>query len=919
MVRRMPIMSAADRILASLETKRLRRTWNPDLHPRDSKGRFVETGGIARMWGGGLARVLRALGGRDVLVENLATHQRSRINASRLTMVSRPDGSAPTKSKAKVRDEDARRFGDLNRPTGYGPHVPEKDDNGGDHSENDHGDNGLTPDTVHERDDQDQPIGQDIEGQDLGAGPDDPNNDDDEPMVPQGRVMTNERDAEGNPLPPTQRGNVASRFFPNLLPIDDGGEHAHHVAGNGDALRAGGPEVDNHNSQFWDTNHARRAVHDLSEDYLADLQGVWPSGWDNPEAEELYTSLHDAGDMEIGDDKNDQLNPDDVDKLSWLADEADQLAELAHNDGRDEVARYAANLRDALTLAYDRFQAHEGKPIPKPRKRLAKDQPLVPRGWRSDGAVNTVFNTPQKPGTTKPAARGRGGKRFNSLDELKAHWQSGKLEPYTTDKAAQQRHQKETAALFGKLDKPQLSRQGTFVVAKMTVEKDGKRKSGYAVIVSGSGVRLAMSDRKGEALDFANRLEVAQLNGKPFDWDSPGYHQRLESREGQEMVRQASVEAKKAFADKAAKKRDGAAAKRTPAPETPAAPAAPTAQTPGDRAPEQYHRTVSGNREYDATRARWKQLAAAMPEGSPARADLEAAAKNFNGAVMGDITLNEPTDLNGHVTSVTLRDTETGQRLPFGMFPSDTAAVSFLRRDADPVMRNPDGSHKYPAGPERDRKWVELIAKSKSLQARSAQKWLDAHPETPNTPGAPAAPAERPNPLVQAAQQIADTTGAPRANVGVGHVGPNSADNSDGSTFHKPGTTSELRDYWKNGGAPALSASQRDHLKTIANRPEWKVTLADHFAFAIIQRGPEDFSVVRAYDGRPLGYTGGAGRGFKTWREASRFALKVGQVEEPSRPGQPVDWWDPELSRRNPSRVGGWRKDFGERMDDVRG
>ncbi|MBG7704804.1 DEAD/DEAH box helicase family protein, partial [Streptomyces sp. MC1] len=742
----MPIMSPADRILASLETKRLRRPWNPDLHPRDSKGRFVETGGIARLWGGGMARVLRALGGRDVLVENLATHQRSRINASRLTMVSRPDGTAPTKSKAKVRDEDERRYGDQNRGAGFWHFDPEKDEGPApenaddDHEHNDRGDNGHTPDDPHEHDDEGNPIGEDIEGQDLGAGPEP--EDDDEPMIPQGRVMSNEHDDEGNPLPANVRGNPQERHFPHLLRIADahgfdnngGQDHARHVAGNGDALRAAGPkdETDKAGRRFWDTNHARRAVRDLSEEYFGDLKDVWPGDWHNAEADHLYGELREISDVfDIGDDKEDQLNPDDVDKLPWLADDAEELSKLAHADGRDEVARYAANLRDALNLAHTRFTAHGGKPIPKPRKMRAKDQPLVPRAWRPDGTM------------------GRAGKRFASLADLQQHWQRGNLEPYTSDKAAQHRHQKEVASLFGKLKRPQLSRKGTFVVGELTFERNGETRTTYAVIVSGSGVRLATSNRKGEAVEFANRLETAHMNGKPFDWDSPGYHQRLESPEGQEMVNHAGAEAKKAFAAKAAKKKQGAAAKLTPA--TPA-----------------------------------------------------------------------PT------------------------------------------------------------------------------------------------PVERPNPLVQAAQSIADRTGIPPQNIAVGHIGPNNG-GDDSNGFHKPGNTGELREYWKNGGAPTLDEHRRDAMRTAANRADWKITMSDHRGFAVIQHRPDDFEVVRAYDGRPLGRTGGAGQRFKTLEEADRFALMLGRdLEEPSRPGQPVDWWDPELFKRNRNPLG-WRKDFGLRMDDIRG
>ncbi|MER7937923.1 MULTISPECIES: UvrD-helicase domain-containing protein [unclassified Streptomyces] len=935
----MPIKTAAARILDSLEAKMLRRPWNPDLHPRDSKGRFVETGGIARMWGGGLARVLRALGGRDVLVENLATHQRSRINAARLTMVSRPDGSAPTKNMEKVRDEDERRYGDENRRSGFGPHLPEKDDNGEDHGENDHGDNGLTPDTVHEKDDQDQPIGADVEGVDHGAGP---HPEDDEPLlVHRGRVMSNSKDDDGNPLD-EQEGRTQQPNYPDRQPIGSelasGGkdDHARHVAGAGDALRADGPR-DKHADgnpylRFWDTNHARRAIRDLQDDYFGSLEAVWPRGWDNPEADHLYSELHDVGTgFDVRDDKNDQLDPDDVDRLLQLRDDAHELSDLAHADGREDVAQHAANLRDALELAWDRFQAHDGNPIPAPGKKLAKDQPLVPRAWRSDGRVTQSFTPNPKIANTPTAAAGggRGGKRFASLDDLKAFWQSGKLEPYTKDKAAQQRHQKETATLFDKLARPQLSRKGTFVVAQITVEgKDGKRRTGYAVIVSGSGVRLAMSDRKGEAVDFANRLEAAQMNGKPFDWDSPGYHERLESEAGQAMVRQAGIEAKKAFADKAAKKRDGAAAKHTPAPVTPAPSAQPQVGKPTADVAEPYHRVAGDQKDYDKVREHWKQLISQAPP-SRARDDLEAAANKQFGTVAGDIAFvhNQGSD-RGSPTSVELRDIETGRKLPFALFRSDGSAISFLRDSVDREMVNPDGSWKYPEGPERDRKWIELIAAigngyegpsvemRKSLQARSAQKWLDAHNANQPQGGAPV---ERPNPLVQAARSIADSTGVTRQNIAVGHVGP-SSDGNDGDGFQKPGNTGELREYWKSGGAPGLDAHRQDALRSMANHKGWKLTFANHFGFAILQRDTHRFDVLRAYDGRSLGHTGFAGQGFKTWEDASLFATQVGsQVREPSHPDQAVDWWDPELGRRNRHPVASWNKAFGRQMDDLRG
>ncbi|MDF2712891.1 MAG: hypothetical protein K0R62_8543, partial [Nonomuraea muscovyensis] len=727
MFRRMPITSAADRIIASLETKRLRRPWNPDLHPRDSKGRFIETGGIARLWGGGMARVLRSLGGRNVLVENLATRQRSTIHASRLTMVARPDGSRPTKSKRKVRDEDERRLADTRRGTGL--------------EDDDPGDQGDTSDDPHDKDDQGEDIGEDIDGVDLGET--EPEPDDDDPFVLQGRPF---KDGEADSQNPE-----TTRYEALPMPRPSS-PAARHRAGQGSALRALGPKAkdDAERYRFADREHAQEASEELVSDYMKPLDQVWDDRWDNDDARKAYDALTDPS-ISIDEDTG-KADKDEVDELIDLWEAAERLSTLADEDGKEDIAERAATLASALQLAWSRFRAHGSKPIPRPRKNSpARD------AWRPIPIKGTVRKAPQP----KPATSGKGGKRFANLNALQQHWQSSDLEPATSDKAAQQRHQKEIAGLFAKLETPQLSRKGTFIVAKMTVEKDGKPKTGYAVIVSGSGARLAMSERKGEAMEFANRLEVAQVGGKPFDWDSPGYHQRLESPEGQEMVRQAGEEAKKAFADKAAKKKQGAAAKHTPAPATPA-PAA--AQTPSNAAPGQ------------------------------------------------------------------------------------------------------------------------------------------------------------PNPQVQAAQQIATTTGVPAQNIGVGHVGPNNNDGGTGGRVKQPTSDAELLDYWKNGGDPAFDEHRKKTLQSIASREGWKVKMSMHRGFAVIQKGPQEFEVVRAYDGRELGWHGEAGQRFGTLEDADRFAVQLSKrLEEPSSPGQRVDWWDPELARRNRARLTPWRKDFGARMDDIRG
>ncbi|MGW0562934.1 helicase-related protein [Streptomyces sp. NPDC003016] len=524
----MQINNAADRISASLEEKRSRRPWNSDLHPRDSKGRFIETGGIARLWGGGIARVVRALGGRNVLVEDTTTHKRSTIHASRLTMVARPDGTAPTKSKRKVRDEDSRRVGDQRRGTGL--------------DTDDVGDHGDTPDDPHDRDDEGEDIGEDEEDQDLGEGPEP---EDDDLLVPRGRVFQDGEQATQNPAPGIQYDALD-------MP---GSALARHRHGKGAALRTPGPKTDKH--KFVNHEHAQEAADELITDYLDPLNDVWDDQWDDRDARDAYEQLSDALSVSLSAQyaHDDQAEQRKIAELYDLSDLAEHLSSLAEDAKKEDIAEAAATLASALELAHSRFTAHGDKPIPNPRKGHAPNNAWQPR--------------PVKRAAAKPGRRRDPSRPFKTLDDVRSHWASGKITPFTADKDKQTRHAQATAELFEKLEKPQLSRNGNFVIAKMTTEKDGQRKTGYAVILADSGVRLTASDRKGEAVEFANRLEAGQIGGKPFDWKSPGYHSRLASPEGQEMVRRAGVEAQQAFTAKATKKRVGAAARNTPALATP--------------------------------------------------------------------------------------------------------------------------------------------------------------------------------------------------------------------------------------------------------------------------------------------------------------------------------------------------------------
>ena len=94
------------------------RTWNTDHHPRDASGRFIETGGSARVWGRQeTGKVVRTLPDGKVEVEFSDGHRESHAS-QRLQMIKRPNGDEPTKRVDAVQDEDERRIKDPTRGNG---------------------------------------------------------------------------------------------------------------------------------------------------------------------------------------------------------------------------------------------------------------------------------------------------------------------------------------------------------------------------------------------------------------------------------------------------------------------------------------------------------------------------------------------------------------------------------------------------------------------------------------------------------------------------------------------------------------------------------------------------------------------------------------------------------------------------------
>ena len=82
-----------------LAVKVRRQVWIEEEHPRDRKGRWIETGAEVRVWGGWLGKVIRNVGGGRIEVERLTDGKHVIIHRNYLTVTKRPDGSDPTNSR----------------------------------------------------------------------------------------------------------------------------------------------------------------------------------------------------------------------------------------------------------------------------------------------------------------------------------------------------------------------------------------------------------------------------------------------------------------------------------------------------------------------------------------------------------------------------------------------------------------------------------------------------------------------------------------------------------------------------------------------------------------------------------------------------------------------------------------------------
>lgn len=96
-----------------------RDVFREDAHPRDSKGKFIETGAEVRLRGGADGVVVGVGKRGGWIVVDRTDGQRVEVHRGNLTVVRRADGSAPTTVAADVRDNPVA--ADLNSPAAVDP------------------------------------------------------------------------------------------------------------------------------------------------------------------------------------------------------------------------------------------------------------------------------------------------------------------------------------------------------------------------------------------------------------------------------------------------------------------------------------------------------------------------------------------------------------------------------------------------------------------------------------------------------------------------------------------------------------------------------------------------------------------------------------------------------------------------------
>ncbi|WP_167162967.1 helicase-related protein [Streptomyces sp. MBT27] len=473
----MPNRRIVNALSAYFETKRARRPWREELHPRDSKGRFVETGGIARIWGGGFARVLRALSQTKVQVSDLDGRNQRPIQTSRLTMVARPDGSAPTKSKAKVQAEEDRRDADPRRGDG--------------HTNDDHGDPD-TSDDPHATDDEGKPIGEDSAHEPRDAEP---------AKAPRfatvaaarNHLDSGTKDARWKRPPRTHNGvhlRGASKQERAQVRIDTysstrGMDFARtsQLSSNGNFL------VTRHGKGKWDVYHVGSGT-------IMTHQAGFSS---KPDA------LHFANELENA--RDDRGRP-----FDW---EAPHVADrLGMAEGRDGI-----NTAIARGRSHDEDSAgndHQDAPQPTPAPAPAAAQPEL------------GSDAPPQPQPQQDAPQGR----FTSVAQVLQHWRTSPDSP-----RLRETHNEREKRQEGSRQRADTLQDAQLVDGLLV----GRSTAGGSWFVFHPGTsypiaRLAPDAGKPDAIARARAYAAYKdEHGKPFNWDSDGLIDRLSSPEGKRM------------------------------------------------------------------------------------------------------------------------------------------------------------------------------------------------------------------------------------------------------------------------------------------------------------------------------------------------------------------------------------------------
>ena len=494
MVRRMPNRRIVNALSAYFETKRARRPWREELHPRDSKGRFVETGGIARIWGGGFARVLRALSQTKVQVSDLDGRNQRPIQTSRLTMVTRPDGSAPTKSKAKVQAEEDRRDADPRRGDG--------------HTNDDHGDPD-TSDAPHATDDEGKPIGGDAAHEPRDTEP---------AKAPRfatvaaarNHLDSGTKDARWTRPPRTHNGvhlRGASQQERAQVRIDTysarrGMDFARtsQLSSNGNFL------VTRHGKGKWDVYHVGSGT-------IMTHQAGFRS---KPDA------LHFANELENA--RDDRGRP-----FDWEAPHVADRLDMAN--GRDGID--AAIARGRERHADRDNNEHQTQT---PAAPVAEQPQLGEDDGQGEQRNDSGQNEPVNDGQPEAPAQqeGDGGGRPTTVAQVLAHWRNNPDVPRLRETHNERKQREAVSRQRADLvTDPQVV--DGFLIGRMDVR--GKQR--WTVFHAGTSVPVAIlsSDKgKPDAIARAHAYrDYRDEHGHPFDWSSEGIGARLDSPAGKRM------------------------------------------------------------------------------------------------------------------------------------------------------------------------------------------------------------------------------------------------------------------------------------------------------------------------------------------------------------------------------------------------